>query len=183
LLSVLFKPHNFVGLFLLHLLKPKFDNMTPKEFPEVNFTFQKPKGWTDEQCMPLPVCRTQDAGGNNVIISKWKMSLEELKEVNKTQCVYVMVVGDGTPPLSVYGQSPFLNPKKEETSDDQALKEVQQIWTEALGMNLLNDPQYRAGWQANIAAAFIDATAQNPEASISEVANIAANNFLNNLCK
>ncbi|KKL16707.1 hypothetical protein LCGC14_2492850 [marine sediment metagenome] len=29
--------------------------MKPIEFPEANNTLQKPAGWTDEDCGPLPV--------------------------------------------------------------------------------------------------------------------------------
>lgn len=48
---------------------------------------------------------------------------------------------------------------------------------------LKEDPEMRRAYKDNIAMAFVDATAQNPESSISQVANIAAENFINLLTK
>lgn len=83
--------------------------MKPINFPESNFTFQKPEGWTDEQCSPLSVCKTIDANKVPIIISKWELNAEELKEVNKTQSVYLIVCGTSTPPVSVHAITPFAN--------------------------------------------------------------------------
>lgn len=57
---------------------------------------------------------------------------------------------------------------------------------------LKTDPAYRIGWQSNIAMAFCDAAARYKKQSgkaylsavdIHKVANVAANDFINQLCK
>jgi hypothetical protein len=46
--------------------------MKPTDFPFANKTLQKPQGWTDEECSPLPVF-TDGA----LCISCWQMSWKE----------------------------------------------------------------------------------------------------------
>lgn len=62
---------------------------------------------TDEQCMELPVFKGKDASGFPVIISRWQLSKEDLDEIQKTGAVYLVVVGEGTPPVSLHVESPF----------------------------------------------------------------------------
>lgn len=47
----------------------------------------------------------------------------------------------------------------------------------------LKDVDYRRAWQANIAMAFYDAYRQYPNEDLHKVANIAADHFLDLLCK
>lgn len=78
------------------------------DFPEANFTFSKPKDMTDEQCAPLQVWKGHDGSGFPVIISKWSLSAEDLEEIKKTGSVYLMIVGQGMPPVSLYVETPFV---------------------------------------------------------------------------
>lgn len=84
--------------------------MQPVDFPEKNFTFNKPSSMTDDQCGSLPVHRTKDIDGFPVIISKWKLSPEELAEVARHGHVYLNIYGQGMPPVSVYADNPFTPP-------------------------------------------------------------------------
>jgi hypothetical protein len=86
--------------------------MLPTSFPESNFVYTKPKDWTDEQCMDLPVWKgpvpIDDAGATApTIISCWKLSKEDLEEINRTGCVWLLITGTGMPPVSVAAENPF----------------------------------------------------------------------------
>lgn len=52
--------------------------MLPVDFQERNALYGKPEGWTDEQCMTLPVWRGIDADGTPFCISVWQPSKEDL---------------------------------------------------------------------------------------------------------
>jgi hypothetical protein len=86
--------------------------MLPTDFPEANFTFTKPKDMTDEQCMDLRVWRGEvpidDAGSMApAIISCWRLSKEDLEEINRTGVVWLSITGTGMPPVSVFTDNPF----------------------------------------------------------------------------
>lgn len=87
--------------------------MLPTTFPESNFTFEKPKDMSDEECMSLPVWKGSSAPdpdtGNQfpMIISCWKLSYEDLQEIQKTGCVWLSITGHGMPPVSVFTENPF----------------------------------------------------------------------------
>lgn len=86
--------------------------MLPTTFEGSNFVFGKPKGWTDEQCMDLPVFKgnSKDDYGfeQPVIISCWKFSKEDLEEIEKTGCIYLTITGTGMPPVSLQTENPFM---------------------------------------------------------------------------
>jgi len=87
--------------------------MQPINFPESNFTFGKPIGWTDEQCSSLPVWKGEapiDDKGNTAptIVSCWLLSDEEKEEIQRTGVVWLYVTGNGTPPVSMGTQHPFV---------------------------------------------------------------------------
>lgn len=87
--------------------------MLPTSFEGSNFVFTKPKDMTDEQCMDLPVWKGQvpvDDAGNTfpAIISCWKLSKEDLEEIQKTGCVWLSITGKGMPPVSVFTENPFV---------------------------------------------------------------------------
>lgn len=83
--------------------------MQPIKFPQQNFVFTKPEGWTEEECKDLPAYKGKDGNGLPVIISKWGLTTEEIAKINETGAVYLIIVGDITPPASLHIDSPFIN--------------------------------------------------------------------------
>jgi hypothetical protein len=73
--------------------------MLPTTFKEQNFTFNKPSSMTDEECGDLDVWKGKDSIGYPVIISCWKLSLEDLNRINETGCVWLSITGNGMPPV------------------------------------------------------------------------------------
>lgn len=61
----------------------------------------------------MPVCRAvhpeidPENGGCPFIVSKWKLTPQELAEVNKTGAVWLCVMGLNTPPVLIVGHNPF----------------------------------------------------------------------------
>ncbi len=82
--------------------------MPAVDFPEANFTFSKPPSMTDEQCLPLRVWKGNDDSGVPIIISKWSLSAEDMEEILKTGSVYLIITGQGMPPVSLHIETPFL---------------------------------------------------------------------------
>lgn len=86
--------------------------MLPTDFPQANFTFQKPSGMTDEQCSDLRVWKGDvkiDEQGNTfpAIISRWQFSKEDLEEIQRTGCIWLSITGGGMPPVSLFTENPF----------------------------------------------------------------------------
>lgn len=85
--------------------------MTPICFPQQNVVFTKPEGWTDDQCGQLSVHVAKADLGNGVVvqsnISCWEPSEEELQEIIRTRRVWISVISNGQPPISVMGITPF----------------------------------------------------------------------------
>ena len=78
----------------------------PSSFDESNHVLGRPEDMTDEQCGPLSVQIAQYSNGMLVIISCWKLTAEELIEVNKTGRIWLTVVGNRMPPVMVDGIQP-----------------------------------------------------------------------------
>lgn len=81
--------------------------MLPTQFPEQNFEYKKPADMTDEQCYSLPVFKGVDNEDTPVIISCWKLSKEDLEDINQTGEIWLQIVGNGMPPVSIYTENPF----------------------------------------------------------------------------
>lgn len=76
--------------------------MIATSFDESNHVLGRPPSMTDEQCDPLSVFM-----GNDVVISCWKLTKEELEMINKTGRVWLWVMGDTMPPVALSVASPF----------------------------------------------------------------------------
>ena len=74
----------------------------PVEFPESNIKFGKPGSMTAAECGDLPCYFNGEQ-----IVSCWQLTPEELEEINSTGVVWIMVWGQGTPPICVIGNRPF----------------------------------------------------------------------------
>lgn len=83
--------------------------MIPIDFPERNFVFGKPQDMTDEECSSLPVWKGLATDGYPAIISKWKLSEEDLKNIIKSGVIWLSITGNGMPPVSLFTEEPFIN--------------------------------------------------------------------------
>lgn len=81
--------------------------MFPASFDESNLVLDKPDDMTHDQCDPLSVFRGNTNDGLPVVISCWKCTAEELKEIQRTGRVWVMVYGITMPPIAPTGIKPF----------------------------------------------------------------------------
>lgn len=92
--------------------------MLPVTFPEQNIVLGKPDNMTDEECMSLPAWRGRNSDGLPVIISKWKLSKEDLDEINRTGEVWLQIVGPAMPPASVFTEYPFIYPDNQNSTNE-----------------------------------------------------------------
>lgn len=87
--------------------------MLPTTFPEKNFIFKKPSDMTDEQCGDLSVWKGETTTEDTytkipAIISCWKLSKEDLEEIQKTGVIWLSITGYGMPPVSLFTENPFI---------------------------------------------------------------------------
>lgn len=76
----------------------------PSSFNESNFVYDTPKGVDPDEITPLS-CFVQTKPP--LTVSCWKLTKEELEEINKTGRVWLYVYGHPIPPVAVGGLSPF----------------------------------------------------------------------------
>lgn len=86
--------------------------MIAVDFPERNFVFKKPVDMTDEQCSDLCVWKGAATIEDTkeevpVIMSCWKLSKEDLEEIQKTGTIWLSITGHGMPPVSLFTENPF----------------------------------------------------------------------------
>lgn len=81
--------------------------MVPTAFDEANVVLDKPAGVDRDDCEALGVLRARDARGWPVVISCWKMTREELDEVNRTGRIWLVIAGETMPMVSPHGIKPF----------------------------------------------------------------------------
>lgn len=80
----------------------------PTSFDESNAVLGRPDGVTDEQCGPLSIAYARQPDGIPNVVSCWKLTREELDEINRTGRVWIGVLGEGMPAIWVSGVSPFV---------------------------------------------------------------------------
>lgn len=81
--------------------------MIPSSFDEANQVVDKPIDMTRDECGALDTWVGQDSDGLPVVISCWKMTKEELEEVNKTGRVWCFHYGNYLQPHALSGLHPF----------------------------------------------------------------------------
>lgn len=78
----------------------------PCSFEESNGVLGRPAAMSDDECGPLAVAHcVQD--GYPVVVSCFKLTAEELAEVNRTGRIWLGIVGETMPPAWVSGHKPF----------------------------------------------------------------------------
>ncbi len=81
--------------------------MEAASFDEANLVLGPPPGMTEEQVGSLSVWRGAYADGRPVVISCFKVTKEELEEINRTGRVWLHVFGVTMPPVWLGGRNPF----------------------------------------------------------------------------
>lgn len=81
--------------------------MVPASFEESDAFLGPPPGVSDEDCESLSIKRAVTEQGQPVVISCWKMTREELEEINRTGRVWLLVWGHTMPPAALAGMKPF----------------------------------------------------------------------------
>jgi hypothetical protein len=81
--------------------------MVPASFPESNLVLAKPPGMTHEECEALSVFQGQSADGTPVVISCWKLTREEVDDLQRTGRVWLWIIGNTMPPAVLDIRSPF----------------------------------------------------------------------------
>lgn len=72
------------------------------DFPEKNIDLGSPEN--GPECYTLPAHYSKE---HTAFVSCWTPSEEELKEIQRTGKVWLWVFGQGHPPVSIEGFSPF----------------------------------------------------------------------------
>lgn len=80
--------------------------MIPVAFDEENAVLDSPPQIADI-CEPLSVWVGQSQTGIPLVISCWKVTLEEIIEIQRTGRIWLTVMGAGMPPVQVSGTKPF----------------------------------------------------------------------------
>lgn len=99
----------------MNLLKKLLLREDPKPvaFPQVNFTYTKPASMTDEECGSLPCFRSP-----NFTVSCWSMALRDRLRVLVTGKVWLTLVMNGHPPVSIGASAPFAQPEGQKPEPD-----------------------------------------------------------------
>lgn len=90
---------------LLHI-QLKTIKMEPISFKEVNKVYTAGDNPNTDQ---LPVCVASNPDNGDVlsIISKWKLSTEELQRISETGHIYITILGTSLPPIGATVYNPF----------------------------------------------------------------------------
>lgn len=81
--------------------------MIPASFKESSDSLGPPDGMSEEDVGSLSIARIVDSDGNISVVSCWKLTPEELREVFNTGRVWLLVRGLTMPPVAVVAESPF----------------------------------------------------------------------------
>lgn len=78
----------------------------PCSFDEANVVLDKPDDMTYDDCEALSCLRGVTEGGMHVVVSCWKLTTEELEELNRTGRVWLVVAGTTQAPMMISGTKP-----------------------------------------------------------------------------
>ena len=81
--------------------------MVPTSFDQSNLVLNPPPGVSPEQCAPLSVWRGPLNTGEGVVISCWKLTLDEVDELLRTGRIWLICWGETMPPVALSAKSPF----------------------------------------------------------------------------
>lgn len=107
--AVVGKPAERQFILLVNLTR---DTMAyPAAFDKSNVVLERPPTMTADECEPLNAFVGVQQDGLRVIISCFKVTAEELAEIQKTGRIWLAVYGQAMMPVSISGHSPFVGEK------------------------------------------------------------------------
>lgn len=80
--------------------------MVPCAFDHENTVFNPPKGMEND-CESISAFVGKDITDQNVVITCWKLCKDEVEELIKTGRLWLIVSGQGMPPVALTGVSPW----------------------------------------------------------------------------
>ena len=88
----------------MNLIRKLLSKATPAPvpFPQVNFTYTKPEGMTDQECGSLPCFK-----GETFTVSCWQLTPRDRLRVLFGGKLWLMLMMDGHPPVCITPESPF----------------------------------------------------------------------------
>jgi hypothetical protein len=81
--------------------------MIPTSFHESNGVIGPPAGVKEEDVGSLSIWRGEDRLGLPLLISCWKLTVEELEEIKRTGRVWLIASAVTIPPVALQVESPF----------------------------------------------------------------------------
>lgn len=66
----------------------------PCDFQGANVVLRAPEGWTQEQCVDMPILKTEDGQ----LISAWRLTPEEMIKIQNTGVIWLKVLTTAAPP-------------------------------------------------------------------------------------
>ncbi len=84
--------------------------MIPAAFDQENGVLNPPIGMSSAECETLSVWRGVLENRMPVVITCWKVTKEELEEIQRTGRVWLTVMGTTMPPVIIEGASPWSKP-------------------------------------------------------------------------
>lgn len=83
--------------------------MTPIDFEGSNTIFNKPEDMTDEQCMSIPGMIAEDSDSNQLVVTCWELSEDDLKIAMETKRIYCYHFGNYLQPHALTTEPPLCN--------------------------------------------------------------------------
>ena len=81
--------------------------MNPINFPQVNEIHGPPEGMTNEECMDLPVCHVHHPDLQEVFISCWELTDEDIRLLTLTRKLWLWQFGNFVQPICPTADNPF----------------------------------------------------------------------------
>ena len=89
----------------------------PTDFHGSNAVLDRPPTMTDDECEAINVFLGTNENGLPAVVSCWKVTMEELEEINKTGRIWLVIMGATMPPSAITGIRPLPPVQQGETDD------------------------------------------------------------------
>lgn len=92
--------------------------MEASNFDQSNITMEPPDGVSCDEVMPISAFMGENASGQRVTITCWKITKEELEELHRNGGrVWLTILGLGMPPVTLTTENPFRDSQSNPVSE------------------------------------------------------------------